>query len=94
MANNRMFLIHRPSTLGVMLGKSMGADWYKAPDADELERFYSVVFNDSCCSPFDDFVLAMEVPGSKMVFGGWQYTGETKDGFKVFDFIGVDGDKK
>lgn len=40
MANNRMWLIHRPSKIGIKLGKRMAIGWYAAPLQDEVERFF------------------------------------------------------
>ena len=83
MANNRMFLIHKPSCLGIMLGKRMASGWYKAPDQSELERFYRHLEYDQKGSQ-DDFSLAMEDCSESDCFDDWEYSGETVEGFRVF----------
>lgn len=72
-----MFLIHRPSLLGIMLGKTYLDPWYKAPEASELERFYSYVYEKFPCS--DDFVLFLENTNTEFL-----YTTEVENGFRVF----------
>lgn len=76
MANNRMFLIHRPTKLGIMLGKRMGWGWYKPPEAAELQRFYDYHRRHS---HQDDFVLAMEDSDD------WICTTEWVEGLRVFE---------
>lgn len=62
MANNRMYLTHRPSGLSVYLGKRMGWEWYNAPDdlAEKVRRLFE-------CAPLedghDDFCISLEAPG-------------------------------
>jgi len=88
MANNRMFLIHKPSKLGVGLGKRMGWGWYNAPEKAELERFYEYLSNEI---PYedgsqDDFIIAMENCSDSNCFEDWQYTGEKENGFHKFEY--------
>jgi len=85
MANNRMFLIHKPSKLGIMLGKRMGWGWYGAPDAFELRRFYDYLA-DNIEGSQDDFILAMEDCSESNCFKDWQYTNEMVEGFMVFEY--------
>lgn len=85
MANNRMFLVHKPTKLGVMLGKRMGWGWYNAPDQKEMERFFEYLQSNS--DKQDDFILAMEDCEDSDCFDGWQYTYEKVDGFMVFEWI-------
>ena len=87
MANNRMFLIHKPSKLGIMLGKRMGYGWYNAPEADRLNDFYEYLA-ESVKGEQDNFVLAMESCEGGSCFTGWNYTGEYENGFRVFEFVG------
>lgn len=69
MANNRMFLVHRPSGLAVSLGKRMTDGWYisagprggekRIPIADLFDRV------EAWCAEhgwdlMDDFMVAME----------------------------------
>jgi len=86
MANNRMFLIHKPTRLGVMLGKRMAWGWYKAPEQSELMRFFEYLENNPKESQ-DDFILAMEDCTESTCFDEWRYTSETVDGFTVFEYI-------
>lgn len=84
MANNRMFLVHKPSKIGIMLGKRMAYGWYKPPSQDEMQRFFEYIEHNPEGSQ-DDFVLAMEDCTESSCFKGWGYTAETIDGFKVFE---------
>ena len=85
MANNRMFLIHKPTKLGVGLGKRRGWGWYNAPDREELERFYDYL-SDNPKGSQDDFVLAMEDCTDSDCFGDWNYTGVDVEGFCLFEY--------
>lgn len=82
MANNRMWLLHKPTMLAVLLGKRMAVGWYQAPDKDELERFYRYLEHHPMGSQ-DDFVIAMEDCSGSSVFEGWDYTREEIDGFAL-----------
>ena len=84
MANNRMFLIHKPSMLAIQLGKRMGEGWYDAPEKSELERFFDHVGESS--KGQDDFALAMEDCENSCCFEDWQYAGESVNGFIVFKY--------
>lgn len=87
MANNRMWLIHKPSKLGVMLGKRMAWGWYSAPDTEHLESFYKYLEqNPDPEGRQDDFVLAMEDCSGSSCFNEWVYTTDFIEGFRVFDF--------
>lgn len=93
MANNKMYLIHKPSKVGVMLGKRMDFGWGHAPDIDLITSFYEKIAQDGVGHK-DDFVLAMEDPLNENQFGEWNYdytnnlTGLTKDGFVMFEITG------
>lgn len=70
MANNRMWLVHKPSGSAVFLGKRMGGSWYGTPE--DLSERIAVLFS---VTEGDDFALAMEdCAGAPHAFGGWQYT--------------------
>ena len=77
MANNRMFLVHRPSGIGVMIGKNFGREWDWDPDNKNmnLQGFYDRIYQEG--DP-DNFVLLREDQG------GWNYTEEFTDGFRIF----------
>jgi len=91
MANNRMWLIHRPTKLGIMLGKRLGFGWYKPPETKELERFYEYLEkNMDSEQSQDDFVLAMEDCSNNSCFDNWDYTNTFIDGFRLFKFKNQD----
>ena len=81
-----MFLIHKPSKLGVMLGKNMGCIWHKAPEKDTLESFYEYIASKAEMNQ-DDFVLAMEDCENSSCFDDWIYTDKKEAGFRVFEII-------
>jgi len=84
MADNRMWLIHKPSKIGIRLGKRIGYGWHAAPDKSELERFYKYIaetYGDQ-----DDFILAMEDCSNSDCFDNWEYTSERIEGFHLFRF--------
>ena len=83
MANNRMWLIHRPSKLGIKLGKRMAVGWYDAPEKDEVERFFQYLEDNSEGSQ-DDFILTMDDGAESSVVDNWRCTGDEIDGFRVF----------
>ena len=63
MANNRMFLMHRPSGLAVYLGKRMAWGWYGTPEniAENIKNLFDVSIDETCKpSDQDDFCIAME----------------------------------
>jgi hypothetical protein len=84
MANNRMFLIHKPSKLGVMLGKRMGWGWYAAPEKEELDRFYEYLSGNE--EDQDAFIIAMEDCSESNCFDDWRYTPKKVDGFILFEY--------
>lgn len=85
MANNRMYLIHRPSGLGVMLGKRMAWGWYQSPEAKHLREFYDYLAEVWALeNPYkegdqDDFIIDQEVTSK------WNYVGLTEEGFAKFE---------
>lgn len=61
MANNRMFLIHQPTGLAIIIGKHMGWGWYNPPEQDTLQAFYARVEDESGNeAEMEDFCLGME----------------------------------
>ena len=81
MANNRMFLVHRPTGKAVTLGKRMGRGWYAPPHtlARDLARLFEMA--EDASEDLDDFVLAMEIAeGPSGAITGWTYDGEPVDG--------------
>ena len=88
MANNRMWLIHKPSKLGVMLGKRMAWGWYAAPSPEYLEKFYDHIIRlleDGLEGSQDDFILAQEDCSESSCFDNWKY-GEKVGSFRSFNF--------
>ena len=74
MANNRMWLLHKPSGKAVMLGKRYNDGWYSTHE----NLFYKVNNLFVTAGSFsDDFTLAMEdCSGAKSAFDKWEYTKE------------------
>ena len=71
MANNRMFLVHRPSGLAVFLGKRMGHGWYTTDRCASVQILFDAVENED---GRDDFALAIEdATGATLALGEWQY---------------------
>jgi hypothetical protein len=62
MANNRMYLLHRPSGAHLYLGKRMASGWYDAPRQFDIEDFYDKTEAHAlgAHSGLDDFALVME----------------------------------
>lgn len=60
MANNRMYLVHRPTGRGIHIGSRGAWGWATAKylQADLKELFSSVA--DDPCGPQDDFIVVME----------------------------------
>ena len=90
MANNRMWLIHKPSQLGVLLAKRMGIGWYDAPSGERLNRFYDYLEAEFGFEGQDDFVLAMEDCKESSCFDNWKYTDEKIRGFRKFEILKED----
>jgi len=61
MANNRMYLLHKPTGRAVFLGKRMAWGWYRVPDdiKERLEALFEAVEDDAGTSQ-DDFAIALE----------------------------------
>lgn len=62
MANNRMWIAHRPTGKNIPLGKRMGQGWYHKYKGDELAKVLTEFF-DQCGDEFehqDDFMLVLE----------------------------------
>ncbi len=61
MANNRIYLVHKPTLAGVFIGKRMGWGWYSQPKGDSMEVFYDYVAeNSKTAKEQDDFIIVME----------------------------------
>lgn len=62
MANNRMYLLHRPTGKAVYLGKRMGYGWYGTPEnvAERIEALFSIVEDGEYEGSQDDFCIALE----------------------------------
>lgn len=81
MANNRMFLVHRPSGLTVCLGKRMGSGWYKPPTEEKMQAFYDAaeqhwVDTPGTGSSLDDFMLVLEDSTDAPMCGTFDRYGE------------------
>lgn len=84
MADNRMFLVHKPTGLGVCLGKRMDWGWYNPPSESEMQHFFDYLKTHPEGSQ-DDFVLLMEDCGESSCIDEWHYAGRVA-GFHVFAF--------
>ena len=76
MADNRLFLVHRPTNRAVMLGKRMLEGWYNHPTQKDLEEFFSVtkIYDQ------DDFILVIENAHSAPCLSDDFEYGKDKDG--------------
>lgn len=92
MANNRMFLVYRPTGDAVYLGKRMAHGWYGTPD-DLVERIEQLFAKVDAVSGFhgepsqDDFAIALE-QGKRQshVIHNWQYSPD-ETGVKIEKLI-------
>ena len=63
MANNRMWLIHKPTLLGIGLGKRMYDGWYTSSGSNigsNLEKLFDVVKEIDGLEHQDDYMLFMD----------------------------------
>ena len=74
MANNRMFLIHRPTMIGIMLGKRMGYGWYRPPSEEDMSVFYDIAIDHSDGQSQDDFFIGFD--DAELVQNGEQVNDE------------------
>lgn len=82
MANNRLYLAHRPSGLYVPLGKRLAFGWYIDP-APDLEKFHESCAEESDTDSQDDFVLCIEDgEGAPECNTGWRMA-ETEKGMRI-----------
>ena len=87
MANNRLWLLHRPTKKAVMIGKRMGHGWYLLHPKDigeTLCRFYDHIELKSF-SEMDDFQLIIEQNDrviNPVISDYWTY-----DDFEIFPII-------
>jgi hypothetical protein len=73
MANNRMYLIHRPSGTVLYLGKRLAFGWH-GPIAEVNEFFDATERAEDTQLTQDDFVLAMEdCEGAPCATDEWDY---------------------
>ena len=89
MANNRMFLVYRPTGDAVFLGKRMGWGWYGTPK--DVAESIAALFEKAEKAAGegakrglsqDDFAIALESGGNQPhVISKWQY--KDVDGRKV-----------
>lgn len=65
MANNRLYLVHKPTGTSVKLGKRMGQGYYMAVEAEKLQEFFDTCEDfDAAADPcigFDTFELKYEM---------------------------------
>ena len=77
MANNRIWLVYRPTGKAVFLGKRMADGWYGVPDdiKQRIEALFQHISDDDGYFQ-DDLMLAMEGCDvtSPFVNTNWRYT--------------------
>ena len=78
MANNRLWLVYRPTGKAVFLGKRMAQGWYGVPEdvKERIEAFFAHIYDNPETSQ-DDMMLAMEMceGNSPLIVTAWRYTG-------------------
>jgi hypothetical protein len=76
MANNRMYLLHRPSGKAVYLGKRLGWGWYNVPDdlTMRVNELFRLVEEGEVDGSQDDFCIALETTkeGATLAEGNWR----------------------
>lgn len=77
MANNRMWLYHRPTGDAICLGKRMGMGYYAAPGLKDMEAFYDRIEDQTGAHQQDDFMLVLEDASEAPCTyqGPWHYEG-------------------
>lgn len=81
MANNRLWLIHRPSGAAVCLGKRMDVGWYRPYEnlETEIALFFDAADTHSDEKTQDDFTLAIEdATNSPLATDKWDYNSAGK----------------
>lgn len=75
MANNRLWLVHRPTGAAVFLGKRMAWGWSgHVEENDAINNFFNFVQNADYEGDQDDFVLAIEdADGAPCCTDKWKY---------------------
>ncbi len=78
MANNNIWLVHRPTGRAVKLGKRYGSGWFRPPSKERMMEFFDSLDEEEFES-MDDLVLCMEdgtdAPGR--LVSGWRYAPHT-----------------
>jgi hypothetical protein len=61
MANNRMYITHRPTGKSVYIGKRMGCGWYGVPEnlSETVQNLFEDTEETGKCGQ-DDFIISME----------------------------------
>ena len=84
MANNRMFLLHRPTGRAVYLGKRMLHGWYDAPPelTARMDRLFEDIGEDTAAQ--DDFQIVMEdATHAPCASQDWQYANGGADKLRM-----------
>lgn len=76
MANNRMYLVHKPTGYAFPLGKHMAGGWYGQPAdmGESLAEYLDECFMDS--GSRDSFAIAMESSDDPNVITDWEWDQE------------------
>lgn len=79
MANNRMYLVHRPTGLAVFLGKRMEYGWYDGENIP-VQKLFDALGKLDYADNQDDFAIYMEsAVNAPMAIDDW-YGCKTYDG--------------
>lgn len=77
MANNRLYLVHRPTGISLCLGKAYGEGFFMPPEPATMLDYFQEVFKEGEYDEREDFVVMTEnTPG-------WAYLGLHKGRFSV-----------
>ena len=79
MADNRMYLVHRPTGLAIHLGNRMSFGWYTTSEEIPIHKLFGALGGQQYAFKQDDFAIAMEnARDAPMAIGGWM-RGEPRD---------------
>ena len=89
MANNRIYLVHKPSGVGVYIGKHMGWEWYNGMDPTVLGTHintFLAAITDHCIGAreHESVMVVMESSTDPSVETTWTECKNTADGLVHF----------
>lgn len=87
MANNRMYLVHRPSGIGVCICKRMAWYWYSPVNERSMEEFFAAIADVSRSdAEQDDVMVVMEDCSAKSRFVETEWGKMTRYGVNLVRF--------